>query len=66
MRKCPQCGHRSIVYDTRETETTIRRARRCIKCGNKWTTFESCENAAHRVKQLEELIARVRRDLVVD
>lgn len=46
--KCPYCGHSdSKVLDTRTTDegTTIRRRRECIKCGQRFTTYEKVEQS---------------------
>lgn len=42
--KCPSCGCvDSKVIDSRENEdsTSIRRRRECIKCGKRYTTYET-------------------------
>lgn len=46
--KCPSCGCvDSKVIDSRENEdsTSIRRRRECIKCGKRYTTYETIEIA---------------------
>jgi transcriptional regulator NrdR family protein len=40
-RKCPECGNRSAVIDSRETEITVRRQRECVTCKRRWTTWET-------------------------
>lgn len=41
---CPFCGYDdSKVIDSRPYEGKIRRRRECIKCGRRFTTFESIE-----------------------
>ncbi len=41
---CPFCGYDdSKVIDSRPYEGKIRRRRECIKCGKRFTTFESIE-----------------------
>ena len=45
--KCPLCGlPDSKVIDSRSAEdgTIIRRRRECIKCGKRFTTYETVEN----------------------
>jgi transcriptional repressor NrdR len=42
--KCGICSseeHR--VVDTDESETSIRRRRKCDRCGHRWTTWETSE-----------------------
>lgn len=41
--RCPACGHpESKVVDSRPSEefNSIRRRRECLKCGNRFTTYE--------------------------
>lgn len=38
--KCPRCGARSAVVDSRETEGVLVRRRYCRSCGSKWKTTE--------------------------
>lgn len=45
--KCPYCHHlESKVVDSRYTEghTSIRRRRECLKCGERFTTYERLED----------------------
>ncbi len=45
--KCIYCGYaESKVIDSRSTEesNSIRRRRQCLKCGKRWTTYETVEN----------------------
>lgn len=45
--KCIYCGYgESKVIDSRATsgDSAIRRRRECIKCGKRWTTYETVEN----------------------
>ncbi len=45
--KCIYCGHaESKVIDSRlvEESNSIRRRRQCLKCGKRWTTYETVEN----------------------
>lgn len=47
--KCPYCGHNdSRVIDSRETETktggSIRRRRECLRCRQRYTTYERLEH----------------------
>lgn len=40
--RCPFCRSDSRVKDTRDkADMGIRRRRKCISCGNQWTTFET-------------------------
>ncbi len=44
--KCLYCGNAdSKVIDSRETgDNSIRRRRECLKCGKRWTTYETIES----------------------
>lgn len=37
---CPYCGQKSRVIDSRNTNKAIRRRRRCLACGARFTTYE--------------------------
>lgn len=38
---CPFCLHaKSLIVDSRPSQTTIRRRRECQSCGQRWTTME--------------------------
>jgi len=50
--RCPSCGHEATsVVDSREAEDglSIRRRRRCDKCGERFTTRERSESARIQV-----------------
>jgi len=50
--KCPFCGHEeSKVTDSRNAldANAVRRRRECLKCGRRFTTFETIELAAIQV-----------------
>jgi len=40
--KCPRClaFNNSKVLDSRPKENNIYRRRKCLECGQRWTTFE--------------------------
>lgn len=38
--KCPYCGKKSMVVDTRSAGEGIRRRRECKSCGRRFTTYE--------------------------
>ena len=38
--KCPYCGNKSRVVDTRSAGEGIRRRRECKSCGRRFTTYE--------------------------
>ncbi|MDR0222467.1 MAG: transcriptional regulator NrdR [Oscillospiraceae bacterium] len=43
--KCPDCGYDdSRVIDSRPTENKIRRRRECLKCSERFTTYEIIED----------------------
>jgi len=38
--KCPYCGNRTKVVDSRSASEGIRRRRECLTCGQRFTTYE--------------------------
>lgn len=65
--KHPGCGGFSQVLDSREVEQSIRRRRKCRRCGGRWTTYEhpAKPEDLFRLKreietQLERLLLAVR------
>ena len=41
---CPKCGDdESRVVESRDTGDSVRRRRECLKCGNRYTTYERLE-----------------------
>jgi len=41
---CPKCGHDdSKVIESRDTGDAVRRRRECLKCGQRYTTYERIE-----------------------
>jgi transcriptional repressor NrdR len=48
IMRCPKCGNQDDkVIDSRASKegSTIRRRRECLKCGNRFTTYEEIEHA---------------------
>lgn len=48
--RCPYCGDQGVrVYDSRHLksprEPVMRRRRRCVECGERWTTYEITDAA---------------------
>jgi len=41
VRRCPECGGRSHVVDSRERDATVWRRRKCVVCHAFWSTWES-------------------------
>jgi|TARA_E500000318_G_C3508467_1_gene191341 transcriptional regulator NrdR family protein len=37
---CIKCGKKSKVYNSRPHQNTIKRHRKCLKCGHKYATLE--------------------------
>jgi transcriptional repressor NrdR len=51
---CPECGMPgSIVSDSRPAfeDTAVRRRRRCVACGHRWTTYEYSSSAFYPVER---------------
>jgi transcriptional regulator NrdR family protein len=38
--KCPECGGDSCVISSRPFPDRVMRRRRCVKCGQRWSTGE--------------------------
>ena len=56
VMKCPICGKRGAVLDSRYTETYIRRRRICTECGERYTTYEM--SVSHLSEIMEKLFAK--------
>jgi len=41
--KCPKCGGRTAVIDSRPRKNQIFRRRECLECGFRFNTWESYE-----------------------
>jgi transcriptional regulator NrdR family protein len=53
--ECSACGADSEVYDSRPSgKGFIRRGRKCLKCGQRWTTAEISEPDREIVEALVE------------
>lgn len=53
---CPACrGEKLSVVDSRKTVNSIRRRRKCLGCGYRFTTFELSDSAAARFEELDAL-----------
>lgn len=55
MIVCSECGGESSVKDSRPAGVTIRRRRRCDKCGLAWTTFEIDREAILKLRAASRL-----------
>jgi transcriptional repressor NrdR len=40
MSRCPDCGGKARVLETREAKIGTRRRRQCLTCGQRFTTYE--------------------------
>lgn len=40
--KCPKCGNKARVVQSREMSATVYRRRQCDECGQRFTTYEMC------------------------
>ena len=41
LNRCPECDGKVCVVDSRVQERYLRRRRKCLACGYKWTTRET-------------------------
>ena len=58
--KCPKCGssYQSRVTDKRDTpDDIIRRHRECLKCGERYTTYEIKVSRCEKLLELEKITA---------
>ena len=53
--KCSVCGCDTKVIETRATMKGIRRRRECIRCGHKYSTWETLREKMSIHQTLEEL-----------
>ena len=54
------CGGDSRVVDSRETAGAVRRRRRCLECGSRWTTRETRNRAETLDEMRREVCLQVR------
>lgn len=60
MTNCDGCGAESAVVDSRKEPTYVRRRRKCLNCGARWTTYEVSEESYHAsLRYPARAIARV-------
>lgn len=59
MIKCSECGGESSVKDSRPVQSTIRRRRRCDKCGFCWTTFEVDRDSILKLREASKLFSEL-------
>jgi len=56
MLTCPVCASKqTTVLDSRPIDASVRRRRCCVKCDERWTTYEvsaDAYNALHEVDQV--------------
>lgn len=58
--KCPKCNAYGLaIADSRPDGETIRRRRKCLNCGYRFTTYEISEEDYRKVKNDEALVADV-------
>lgn len=54
---CPECEGDSIVIDTEKTfDRTLRRRRKCLVCGFRWSTVETRVLSVHDLRQALEAL----------
>ena len=57
---CPECrSSTSAVTDTRPWHTSIKRRRKCVGCGYRWTTIELPSELAESLPDLETKLRRI-------
>ena len=64
MRNCPVCAAiASKVVDSRDTDQSVRRRRECVKCGERWTTYEVSASAFLALTDLDRVMAVTAQEL---
>jgi len=65
---CPKCGKEGKVIETRKRDGIAVRRRRCIRCIERWTTWEAGDNSATAasvrmatLKKMREAIDQIER-----
>lgn len=65
--KCPECGcEESKVIDSRPTENKVRRRRECVRCANRFTTYEIIEETPLMVIKKNHTIEPFDREKLVE
>ena len=60
---CPECGGKSRVLDSRISKGECRRRRECLKCGERYTTWERMGSITDVEKQTIETMGELIRSL---
>ena len=62
---CPKCKAKTKVIDSRamNNQNGIRRRRKCLVCGHKFTTYEELENSEN-IEELRALRIKHRRTIL--
>lgn len=59
---CPACGSdKSGVIDTRRRSLALKRRRKCIDCGERWTTYELRAEMVHAMRDMPQIIDHAER-----
>lgn len=64
---CPKCGNDQLnsCIDSRPKGSTIYRRRKCLDCGNRWSTFEISFDEYNELKEMEANLAAVQKHIAV-
>jgi transcriptional regulator NrdR family protein len=54
MILCEKCDGKSMVFDTRTIGPTVRRRRKCLSCGWRWSTAEVPLATFKEIKRAEK------------
>ena len=52
---CKECGGDSRIVDKRPAGEDVYRRRQCVKCGHRWTTYESREYSISQIRTLRSV-----------
>ena len=59
---CKRCGGDSAVLDTRSSGDEVKRRRKCVSCGHRWSTFETTSrDISTHIKELRQAVLQADR-----
>lgn len=59
--KCPKCGGKTVVFDSRPRDGTIWRRRKCTDCGYRYSSYEMPLTEKARYEKAEAIYDRTKK-----
>ncbi len=59
MIRCPKCDADSGVLESRAVAKTIWRRRKCLSCGERWSTYEVTKATVDMVLHMEKYVGAI-------